>query len=174
MLRRLSIAAALSVGLGAGVLFCANRETAHLPEHPKVDLLVVEKGAHRLSAYSHGQLLKVYSVSLGRNPIGAKTREGDRRTPEGRYLIDRHVPASTFHRALHVSYPSPSDMARARHAGYAPGGDIMVHGIRNGLGWVGRTHLVLDWTVGCIAVTDPEIEELYRAVPDGTPIEISP
>jgi murein L,D-transpeptidase YafK len=174
MLRRLVAAAALLVALAAGGLVWANRLPKPLPRQATVDLLVVEKSTHRLSAFSRGQLLKSYLVSLGREPVGAKTREGDRRTPEGRYFIDRHNPMSAFHRALHVSYPSSSDLARARDAGYAAGGDIMVHGIRNGLGWIGRAHLLFDWTVGCIAVTDPEIEELYWAVPDGTPIEIRP
>ncbi len=105
-------------------------------------------------------------------PIGPKLRQGDRRTPEGQYSIDAHIPASSFHRALHVSYPSPADVARARSAGYDPGGDIMVHGIRNGFGWIGRAQRLVDWTVGCIAVTDPEIEELYRIVPDGARIDI--
>ena len=152
----------------------ANRPIQSLPPDAKVDQLVVDKAARRLSAYSHGALIGWYPVSLGRDPVGPKVREGDRKTPEGRYFIDRHNPASAFHLALHVSYPSPSDIERARAAGYSPGGDIMVHGIRNGLGWLGRAHLLFDWTVGCVAVTDPEIEQLYRAVPDGTPIDIRP
>ena len=85
-----------------------------------------------------------------------------------------HNPTSAFHRALHVSYPSPADLARARVGGYSAGGSIMIHGIRDGLGWVGRAHLLIDWTVGCVAVTNPEIEELYRIVPDGTSVEIKP
>jgi murein L,D-transpeptidase YafK len=101
-------------------------------------------------------------------------REGDHRTPEGRYVIDRHNPNSAFHLALHVSYPSTSDSARASSGGYSPGGDIMVHGMRNGFGWIGRAHLLVNWTTGCVAVTDAEIDELYQAVPDGTPIVIRP
>jgi murein L,D-transpeptidase YafK len=160
--------------LGAAGVIWANAPLSPLPADTKVDLLVVNKGERRLSAYSHGQLLRSYQVSLGRDPIGPKLRQGDRRTPEGRYIIDNHNPASAFHRALHVSYPSTVDAARARSEGYDPGGDIMVHGIQNGLGWIGRAHRFVDWTVGCIAVTDPEIEELYRIVPDGTRMEIRP
>jgi murein L,D-transpeptidase YafK len=89
-------------------------------------------------------------------------------------MIDGHNPGSAFHRALHVSYPSAVDVARARSGGYDPGGEIMVHGIQNGLGWIGRAHRLVDWTTGCIAVADQEIEELYRIVPDGTRIEINP
>jgi murein L,D-transpeptidase YafK len=137
-------------------------------------MLVVNKGERQLLAYSNGRLLRSYRVSLGREPVGSKLRRGDRRTPEGQYVIDSHNPASSFHRALHVSYPSVGDVARAKAGGYDPGGEIMVHGIHNGLGWLGKAHLLMDWTVGCIAVTDPEIEELYRIVPDGTRIEIRP
>jgi murein L,D-transpeptidase YafK len=160
--------------LATGGLIWAQPHLTPLPADAKADLLVVDKAARRLSAYSKGMLLRAYPVSLGRVPIGAKAREGDRRTPEGRYFIDNHNPSSAYHKALHVSYPSPADVARARTRGYEPGGQIMVHGIRNGLGWIGRAHLLVDWTVGCVAVTDPEIEELYRIVPDGTPIELRP
>jgi murein L,D-transpeptidase YafK len=157
----------------AGVIW-ANTQPAPLPIDAKADLLVVEKAQRKLLVYSHGVLLRSYSVSLGRNPIGPKLRQGDRRTPEGQYFVDAHNPASLFHRALHISYPSAGDVARARSAGYDPGGEIMVHGIHNGLGWIGRAHRLADWTVGCVAVTDPEIEELYRIVPDGTRIDLRP
>jgi murein L,D-transpeptidase YafK len=157
----------------AGALW-ANSPISPLPSDAKADLLVVNKSERQLLAYSQGQLLRSYRVSLGRDPVGPKQREGDRRTPEGSYIIDHHNPASSFHRALHVSYSSAIDASRARSAGFEPGGEIMVHGIHNGLGWIGRAHLLVDWTVGCVAVTDPEIEELYRIVPDGTRIEIRP
>jgi murein L,D-transpeptidase YafK len=169
-----------AIGLGvvgvliAAVAIWANAPFSPLPTDAKADLLVVEKGHRRLLAYTHGGLLRAYPVSLGRDPVGPKDRQGDRRTPEGRYVIDGHNPASSFHRALHVSYPSTADVLRARSGGYDPGGEIMVHGIHNGLGWIGRAHRFVNWTTGCVAVTDPEIEELYRIVPDGTPIEIKP
>jgi murein L,D-transpeptidase YafK len=158
---------------GAGALW-TSASPAPLPVDAKVDLLVLDKAQHRLLAYSHGVLLRSYSVALGRDPIGPKLRQGDRRTPEGQYFVDAHNPNSSFHRALHVSYPSAADVARARAGGYDPGGDIMVHGIHNGLGWIGRAHRLMDWTVGCVAVTDSEIEELYRIVPDGTRIDLRP
>jgi murein L,D-transpeptidase YafK len=166
--------AAVAVALAAGGLVWANRPAAPLPVDAKADLLVVEKAARRLSLYSHGALVGSYPVSLGRAPVGTKVREGDRRTPEGRYIIDRHNPHSAFHLALHVSYPSAQDLARAQAAGYSPGGEVMVHGMRNGLGWLGRAHLLVDWTSGCVAVTNAEIEQIYQAVPDGTPIEFRP
>ena len=163
----------VAVLVAAGVLW-ANAPISPLGSDAKADFLVVNKGERQLLAYSHGKLLRSYRVSLGRDPVGTKIRQGDRRTPEGTYFIDGHNPASSFHRALHVSYPSLADVARAKAGGYDPGGEIMVHGIHNGLGWIGRAHRLLDWTTGCIAVTDQEVEELYRIVPDGTRIEIRP
>jgi len=166
----IATAAAIAV---AALLLWADWPGTPLPAGARIDLLVVEKGAHRLLAYQQGRLLKEYTVSEGPG-LGAKLRAGDLRTPEGIYFIDWHNGASCCDQALHVSYPSPRDRMRAQHSGYSPGGDIMVHGLPNGLGWVGRVHQLSDWTKGCIAVTDPEIEELYRATPDGTRIEIRP
>ncbi len=168
------IAGLAAVALVAAAFLWANHAPAPLPADTKADLLVVDKSAHRLSLYEHGALLRSYAVSLGRQPVGPKLREGDHRTPEGRYVIDRHNPHSAFHLALHVSYPSASDSARASAAGYSAGANIMVHGMRNGLGWLGRSHLFVDWTDGCIATTDAEIHQLYQVVPDGTPIDIRP
>jgi len=99
---------------------------------------------------------------------------GDGRTPEGDYVIDYHKPNSSFHRALHISYPSPLDVANALSRGVEPGGLIMIHGMKDGLRYLGRLHTFLDWTDGCIAVTNSEIEEISRVVADGTPIRIEP
>jgi len=134
------------------------------PSPPKADKVLVEKGARRLTLFSGGRKLKEYHIA----------REGDGRTPEGIYTIDFHKPDSAFHRALHVSYPSAKDNTRAAEAGVSPGGDIMIHGLPNGLGALGVAHRLRDWTAGCIAVTDPEIDEIYSLVNDGTPIEILP
>jgi murein L,D-transpeptidase YafK len=174
MSRKLAVSIGVVVAfLAAGALW-ANAPMSPLPAGVKADLLVVEKGQRRLSAYSHGVVLRSYRVSLGRESLGPKIRHGDRKTPEGNYVIDGHNPGSSFHRALHVSYPSAADVARAKAGGYDPGGEIMIHGIHNGLGWIGKSHRLVDWTTGCVAVTDPEIEDLYRIVPDGTKIEIRP
>ncbi len=164
-----------TVTLAAGAaLLWANLPHPALPLDVRADKVVIEKAPRRLLLYKRGALLKTYVVALGANPVGPKREEGDRRTPEGQYTIDGRNADSTFHRALHVSYPSAADMARAKAAGVKPGGDIMIHGIRNGLGWIGRIHRRFDWTAGCIAVTDAEIEEIWRAVPDGTQVEIVP
>ena len=120
------------------------------------------------------KVLKTYRVALGGQPKGPKTREGDGKTPEGRYVIDRRNAKSRFHLALHISYPNTSDVDNARKLGVPPGGDIIIHGLPNGFGWMGALHTKWDWTDGCIAVTNAEIEEIWRAVPDGTPIEIRP
>jgi len=118
--------------------------------------------------------LKEYRVALGFSPVGPKQHEGDGRTPEGNYKIDFHKSDSAFHRALHISYPDAVDTARAAEAGVAPGGDIMIHGLPNGFSAAGLTHRLHDWTAGCIAVTDSEIDEIWASVSDGTPIEIRP
>jgi murein L,D-transpeptidase YafK len=139
-----------------------------------VDRIVVEKSTRRLSLFRDGNEIKMYRVALGRNPLGAKQQEGDAKTPEGIYKIDGRNPQSRFHLALHISYPSDEDKNRAAARGVSAGFDIMIHGIQNGRGWIGAFHRWKDWTAGCIAVTDEEIEELWRVTPDGTTIEIRP
>ncbi len=141
---------------------------------PQVDSILILKKAHTLELLSHGSVVRTYKVALGRGGLAPKEREGDARTPEGRYFIDSRNEHSGFYRALHISYPSPEDRRRAAQRGVAPGGAIMIHGIKNGLGWLGATHRTIDWTAGCIAVTDAEIDEIWELVPVGTPVEIRP
>jgi murein L,D-transpeptidase YafK len=138
------------------------------------DRILVEKHAHRLTLWRGSRALATYRIALGRRPSGDKECKGDHRTPEGLFTVDRHVPASHFHRALHVSYPDAAHRKAARRRGCDPGGEIMIHGIKNGLGWLGPLHRMIDWTDGCIAVTDREIAEIYDTVPNGTPVEIRP
>ena len=145
-----------------------------LPRRTTVDQIVIEKSARKLSVLANGETLKSYRVALGRSPVGAKQQEGDNKTPEGVYKVDGRNPQSNFHLALHVSYPSDEDKKRAAERGVPPGFDIMIHGIQNGHGWTGAFHRLNDWTAGCIAVTDEEIEELWRITPDGTAVEIRP
>jgi murein L,D-transpeptidase YafK len=139
-----------------------------------VDRVVVEKAKRTLTLYERQRVVKSYQVALGPNPVGHKQQEGDGRTPEGRYVIDFRKPDSAYHRALHISYPNAEDRRRARRRGVSPGGAIMIHGLPNGLGAIGKAHSLSDWTLGCIAVTNEEIEELWRLVKNGTPIEIRP
>ncbi len=140
----------------------------------KVDRILVLKRKHQLLLLSGDQIVKTYSVALGIGGLKPKRREGDHRTPEGHYVIDARNPASRFHLGLHISYPSRADKARARRRGVRPGGDIMIHGLGEEFSWLGAKHHLYDWTDGCIAVTDTEIEEIWRLVPNGTPIEIRP
>lgn len=138
------------------------------------DRILVEKNKHLLTLFSDGEVLKQYKISLGREPQGAKTRAGDNRTPEGLYYIDYRLRNSEYHLALHISYPNLRDMYHAEQMGYTPGGDIMLHGLKNGDPNIAYYHGYFDWTKGCIAVNNTEIEEIWRLVPNGTPIEIRP
>jgi murein L,D-transpeptidase YafK len=126
------------------------------------DRIVVHKHAHILTLYRKGKVLKTYRVALGRGGLGPKVQAGDNRVPEGVYTIVGRNAYSAFHRALKVGYPNLAQIRQARAHGVNPGGDIMVHGIRNGLGWIGKLQRRLDWTKGCVAVTDGEIEEIWR------------
>ena len=139
-----------------------------------VDRILIEKNARRLMLISQGEVLKSYNIALGGNPIGPKERQGDNKTPEGTYVIDARNKDSRFHLSLHISYPNERDKNRAKEFGVSPGGDIMIHGIKNGFSWVGDAHTGVDWTKGCIAVTDQEIEEIDKLAPNGTIVEIRP
>lgn len=140
----------------------------------RVDSILVEKAAHRLSLFQRGRVTRSYVVALGQQPVGDKVRRGDMRTPEGRFTIEARNPQSRFHRALRISYPDAAHRERARKLGVSPGGDIMIHGLPPKQAWVGAAHRDFDWTEGCIALTNEEIEEIWSAVPIGTPIHILP
>jgi len=136
---------------------------------PEVTEIRVFKAARRMQLWHHEQMLNEYEVGLGQNPIGHKEYEGDSRTPEGRYTIDRRNPQSAYHLSLGISYPNEEDVARAEAAGVSPGGDIFIHGRgRNNRRQRG------DWSVGCITVTDREIEDIYAMVDLETEIVIYP
>jgi murein L,D-transpeptidase YafK len=165
----------LMLGLAiVSAVVAAHLNLTPVPQDAVADRILVEKSARRMTLLRGETVLKTYRVSLGREPLGAKEFEGDQRTPEGTYTIDFHKPDSDYHLALHISYPEQRDIDRAAPHNRSAGSDIMIHGLRNGDGWIGGFHRQSDWTAGCIAVTDFEIEEIYRAVPDGTPIEIQP
>ena len=138
------------------------------------DSIVVDKSEHRLSLYRNGTLVRAYLVALGEQPVGDKVHVGDNRTPEGVFHIEARNLESRYHRALRISYPDAAHRARAQALGKSPGGDIMIHGLPDRQAWVGAAHRDFDWTKGCIAVTNQEIEEIWSAVPVGTPIHIKP
>jgi murein L,D-transpeptidase YafK len=143
-----------------------------LPASAMADKVVVLKRERKLLLINGNEVLKTYTVYLGGSPVGIKIREGDRKTPEGSYVLDRHNAHSQYHRSIHISYPNAEDVARARKLGVSTGGDLFIHGLPNGYG--GPSQQLGDWTDGCIAVTNAEIDEIWRVVADGTPIEIKP
>jgi murein L,D-transpeptidase YafK len=145
-----------------------------LPANAKADRVIVMKKERTLTLMSQGKVLKTYKVALGGDPVGAKTRQGDHKTPEGVYQLDRRNAQSQFYKSIHISYPDAKDTTRAKKLGVSPGGDVYVHGLPNGYKWLGAGHRLKDWTDGCVAVTDEEIDEIWRVVPDGTVIEIRP
>lgn len=136
--------------------------------------VLIEKGRRALTLLSQDKVLKTYKIALGGNPKGPKERQGDNKTPEGAYIIDSRNRDSAYHLSLHISYPNEKDRKRARELGVSPGGNIMIHGLKNGFSWIGDLHTESDWTKGCIAVTDEEIEEIAALVPNGTAVEIRP
>ena len=140
----------------------------------QTDHIIVYKSQHKMDLVSNGKVIKSYKVALGGNPVGPKTRQGDHRTPEGHYRIDTKNAHSRFHLSLHVSYPNAEDQERARKLGVRPGGDIMIHGLPDRYAYLGALHRNYDWTDGCIAVTNAEIEEIWKLVAVGTEVEIKP
>lgn len=167
----LAVLAFVVVGMALLIRFWPHEPLA---ENVTADRIVVTKSERTLSLMEGDTILRAYPIVLGGDPVGHKVQEGDGRTPEGLYRIDSRNEGSSFYRSLHISYPDADDRARAEAKGVSPGGDIVIHGIRNGFGWIGRLHRVADWTEGCIALTDEEMIEIWHAVPDGTPIEIRP
>ena len=141
---------------------------------PKVDSVLILKKDHVLELLSLGKVIRRYKVALGQGGLAPKQKQGDGLTPEGHYVIDSRNAGSHYHRSLHVSYPNTEDRRRAARRGVNPGGDIMIHGLPNGQGWLGSGHRRIDWTLGCVAVTDEEIDEIWNLVPLGTPVEIRP
>ncbi len=140
----------------------------------RADKVLIIKNERRLVLLRDGKTLRSYAVSLGRKP-GQKLRQGDNRTPEGSYIIDRRNPNSRFHKALHISYPTTSDVRKARSAGVRPGGQILIHGLPDGFEEdAAVSYADRNWTRGCIAVSNAEMDEIWELVPDGTPVEIVP
>ncbi len=151
----------------------ALEQTIFAMKNGPADKILIEKKERRLTLLSKDKVLKTYKIALGGDPNGPKEREGDNKTPEGIYSIDSRNSKSRYHLSLHISYPNKEDKKRAKELGVSPGGDIMIHGMKTGFSDIGELH-ALDWTKGCIAVTDEEIEEIDKLVPNGTIVEIRP
>lgn len=140
----------------------------------KADKILVVKSESKVYLLKAGQPLYSFRAAFGANPKGHKRQEGDERTPEGRYVIDYKKADSAFYKALHISYPNAQDKQRARQAGLSPGGYIMIHGQKNGYGWLSLITQRFNWTDGCIAVSNSAMDQIWNAVDVGTPIEIRP
>jgi murein L,D-transpeptidase YafK len=166
---RIPVLAFLTLAISCAL---SSAQTAGKPLH--ADRVLVLKKERTLQLLSQGRVIKTYKVALGGEPVGAKTRQGDHKTPEGVYVLDSRNAHSQFYKSIHISYPSARDRASARSNGVSPGGDVFVHGLPKGYEWVGSSHRLKDWTDGCVAITNQEIDEIWGAVANGTPIEIRP
>lgn len=139
-----------------------------------IDKIVIHKKKRVMNVYSQKKLIQVYKIALGFSPQGHKQQAGDGKTPEGKYHISAKNPNSRYFLSLKISYPNNQDKLKAYQAGTSPGGDIMIHGIGKKNGWLGSLHTKSDWTLGCVALTNEEIKELYHATSVGTVVEILP
>jgi len=154
---------------------CAPARADSLPQKTeKADSILILKKDHTMELLAGGKVIRTYKVALGSGGLAPKQREVDGRTPEGHYIIDAKSEHSSYHKALHVSYPNASDRKHAASLGVPPGGAIMIHGLPNGKGWIGARHRLYDWTLGCIAITDEEMDEVWKLVAVGAPVEIRP
>lgn len=167
----------LAFAVGAYTYYKATKSVPTLqvlkpPIEGYVDSIFVDKSDRILRLIQNDNVVREYKIALGDNPVGHKQQEGDERTPTGNYIIDWRNPNSIAHLSLHISYPNEDDKARAAELGVSPGGNIMIHGIANGWGHIGAQHIRMDWTDGCIAVTNEEMDEIWAHVANGTPIEI--
>ncbi len=140
----------------------------------KADSVLVIKSEAKLYLKKNGEVFKTYHIAFGANPKGHKQQEGDERTPEGKYILDYKKENSSFYKAIHISYPNNEDKKRAKEKEVSPGGQIMIHGQKNGIGWLSFITQCFNWTDGCIAVSNSAMEEIWNAVNTGTPIEIKP
>jgi murein L,D-transpeptidase YafK len=158
----------------ASFAFCSH--TAALSADPvlQADRIVVLKAERRLLLMREEEVLKSFWIALGRHPIGPKTKRGDGRTPEGIYRIEARDSESFFYRSLRISYPNRSDRERAKQLGVHPGGNILIHAVPKGFGPTGPGERMFDWTNGCIAVTDADMDEIWSRAPEGISVEIRP
>jgi murein L,D-transpeptidase YafK len=168
---------AIASGIVFCLAFCVLVQTTSSQQQSapqKADSILILKKDHVMQLLAGGKVIRTYKVALGQGGLLPKEREGDARTPEGHYMIDAKNAASHYHKAMHVSYPNAEDRRRAAKLGVPPGGAIMIHGLPNGKGYIGAAHRLYDWTLGCIAVTDEEIDEIFKLVAVGTAVEIRP
>lgn len=140
----------------------------------KADFVLVDKSDKKLYLLNKNKVIATFPVVFGGNPIGHKQQEGDERTPEGRYTLDYKKPNSSYYKAIHISYPNAQDIAHAKKRGVSPGGFVMIHGQRNGMGWASFLSQYFNWTNGCVALSNPDMEVVWKSVAIGTPIVLRP
>ena len=170
MILKLSI-----TGILTALFFCHSSYAAVPPlTGPKVDKVIVVKSKRVMMLLNNSRIIRTYRIALGKQPVGLKVRQGDHKTPEGSYTLVSRNPNSSYHLSIKISYPNEYDAKYAKKIGVPPGGEIMIHGLPQGLGDLGELHRRWDWTDGCIAVTNSEMDEIWQLVSDGTPIEIMP
>jgi murein L,D-transpeptidase YafK len=138
------------------------------------DLVRVFKSERKIQLIAKGQVIREFPIALGGKPVGHKRQSGDQHTPEGEYILDYKKSDSAFHKAIHISYPNPTDIENARKAGILPGGQIMIHGQKNGFGWLAFLTQRFDWTNGCVALSNKDMDEVWNLVDVKTPIELLP
>ena len=158
------------------LLLIATFSTTTLAMQPvpqPVERIEVYKAKREMHLIREGKLVHRYTISLGDVPLGPKRKEGDEKTPEGKYTINGRNARNGYHLSLRISYPNEADRAEARKRGVSPGGDIMIHGLPNDFAWASGA-IPQDWTDGCIAVSNEEMDKIWSVVPNGTPIEIFP
>nr|WP_260260275.1 L,D-transpeptidase family protein [Vibrio intestinalis] len=142
--------------------------------HAQVDKVAVDKSKRRLYLMQNGEIIREFRVALGKQPVGHKQQEGDKRTPEGLYTLGFVLENSQFYRSIHIDYPNPTDIAQAKQNNVEPGGNIKIHGLKNGETLPSDYIQSFDWTDGCIALSNPDMDEFLSLVNEGTPIEIHP
>lgn len=172
MNRARAILLAVSLAVGGAQAPAAAQTLPNVPDH--ADSVLVVKSKRKLYLLKEGRVLREFDVALGLVPTGHKQREGDFRTPEGRYVLDARNPNSDYFLSIHVSYPDESDRARARAAGVDPGGAIMIHGLPNDPRYDLKRYESTDWTDGCIAVSNADMVDIWLMTSESTPIEIRP
>jgi murein L,D-transpeptidase YafK len=138
----------------------------------RIDKVLVLKSKREMYLLSNGNIVKAYKIALGDNPIGHKVKEGDERTPEGIYTLDWRNNKSSCYKSIHISYPNTDDINNSKKLRVSPGGSIMIHGLHPSIKWLGNLHSRYDWTNGCIAVSNDEMDEIWNLIKYGTPIEI--